>query len=70
LQSTEQTDRGFALAQSQSPLGYGPTPEDIAQTVILYFSVPSLTGQVITVDSGEHMMNRSRDVVFETEGLE
>jgi len=70
LQSPEQTDRGFALAQSQSPLGYGPTPEDIAQTVILYFSVPSLTGQVITVDSGEHMMNRSRDVVFETEGLE
>jgi len=70
LQSGEQTDRGFALAQSQSPLGYGPTPEDIAQTVMLYFSVPSLTGQIITVDSGEHMMSRYRDVLFETEGLE
>jgi len=70
LPSPEQTERGFNLAQSQSPLGYGPTPEDIAQTVMLYFSVPSLTGQVITVDSGEHMMSRNRDVVFETEELE
>ena len=70
LPSPEQTERGFHLAQSQSPLGYGPIPEDIAQTVLLYFSVPSLTGQVITVDSGEHLMNRGRDVVFETEELE
>ena len=70
LPSPEQTERGFDIAQSQSPLGYGPTPEDIAQTVLLYFSVPSLTGQVITVDSGEHLMNRERDVLFETEGLE
>ena len=67
LPSPEQTGRGFALAQSQSPLGFGPTPEDIAQTVLLYFSVPSLTGQVIIVDSGEHLINRNRDVVFETE---
>ncbi len=70
LPSPEQTGQGFNLAQSQSPLGYGPTPDDIAQTVMLYFSVPSLTGQIVTVDSGEHMMNRHRDVVFETEGLE
>ena len=38
LPSPEQTERGFHLAQSQSPLGYGPIPEDIAQTVLLYFS--------------------------------
>ena len=30
----------------------------------------SVTAQSLVVDAGEHLLGRSRDVVFETEGLD
>ncbi len=69
LASPEQTDEGFSLAQSQSPLGYGPSPEDIAQAVVFLVDAKSITGQVIFVDAGERFLSRNRDVVFQTEGV-
>ena len=67
LASPEQTEEGFNRAQSESPLGYGPSPEDIAQAVAYLIEANSVTGQVIFVDSGERFLSRDRDVVFETE---
>ena len=69
LASPEQTEEGFSQAQSQSPLGYGPSPEDIAQAVVFLIEAKSITGQVIFVDAGERFLSRNRDVVFETEGV-
>lgn len=69
LASPEQTDEGFSRAQSQSPLGYGPSPEDIAQAVVFLVDAKSITGQVIFVDAGERFLSRNRDVVFQTEGV-
>ena len=67
LASNSQTDEGFQRAQSTSPLGYGPGPEDIADAVCYLMGANSVTGQVIYVDSGERFLSRTRDVVFETE---
>ena len=67
LASDSQTSEGFELAQSSSPLGYGPSPEDIADAVCYLMAAKAVTGQVIYVDSGERFLSRTRDVVFETE---
>ena len=67
LASPDQTEGGFSRAQSESPLGYGPSPDDIAQAVVFLIEAKSITGQVIFVDAGERFLSRSRDVAFETE---
>ena len=67
LVSDLQTNEGFSKAQSSSPLGFGPSPDDIAEAVCYLMTARAVTGQVIYVDSGERFLSRSRDVVFETE---
>tara|TARA_Y100001970_G_scaffold110172_1_gene137602 strand:- start:13274 stop:14035 length:762 start_codon:yes stop_codon:yes gene_type:complete len=68
LPSSEQTQEGFSRAQSESPLGFGPSPGDIADAVVFLMGSRSITGQTIFVDSGERFLSRKRDVFFETEG--
>ncbi len=68
LASNDQTAEGFERAQSESPLGFGPAPEDIAEAVGYLVGARAVTGQVLFVDSGERFLARSRDVLFETEG--
>lgn len=70
LASPDQTASGFEKAQAESPLGYGPSPGDIAEAVSFLFRSRSVTAQSLVVDAGEHLLGRSRDVVFETEGLD
>ena len=67
LPSDNQTKLGFARAQSESPLGYGPVPEDIADAVCYLIGARAVTGQILFVDSGERFLSRARDVLFETE---
>jgi len=67
LPSDDQTEEGFARAQSESPLGYGPRPEDIADAVCYLMGARAVTGQILFVDSGERFLSRARDVLFETE---
>ncbi len=67
LASPDQTAEGFAKAQAESPLGYGPSPSDIGEAVVFLFGAKSITAQTLVVDAGEHLLGRLRDVVFETE---
>ena len=69
LPSPEQTEAGFARAQSEAPLGFGPSPDDIAEAVVFLMRSRSITGQTIFVDAGERFLARERDVYFETEGV-
>lgn len=69
LPSPEQTEVGFARAQSEAPLGFGPSPDDIAEAVVFLMRSRSITGQTIFVDAGERFLARERDVYFETEGV-
>lgn len=37
------------------PLGFRPTPRDLAQTASFVLNAPFLTGQILYVDSGQHL---------------
>ena len=67
MPSDDQSEAGFARAQSDTPLGRGPTPEDVADAVSYLMGAEAVTGQVLFVDSGERVLSRARDVLFETE---
>jgi NAD(P)-dependent dehydrogenase (short-subunit alcohol dehydrogenase family) len=64
LKSGEQTEQGFAEAHAKTPLGFGSTPEDIAETLVFLTKVPSITGHTVVVDGGQHLQPRTRDVMF------
>ena len=58
------------LAASQANLMRTPTdPADVAQTCLFLASTPSITGTVISVDGGQHLVPLPRDIMFVTEEL-
>ena len=55
LASERQTAEQFRLQQAAVPLKRGPALEEIAATVRYILAMPSLTGQMIALDGGEHL---------------
>ena len=62
-----QTPEKFAHAWTAAPLRQGSAPEDIARAVAFIIDTPSITGTTLTIDGGEHLMHRARDVSFSAE---
>lgn len=62
VKNTRQTDAQFARVQSRLPLGYGPTLADICGAVRFILRTPSLTGQMIALDSGQHLAWQTPDL--------
>ena len=52
----------FAQACAATPLGLSSTPEDLAQALRLILATPSLNGEVLVLDGGDHLRGRARDV--------
>ncbi len=65
LRSGEQTEAEYEAAWCDTPLGRGASLEDVARTVRFILETPSLTGQNLTIDGGETLIGRSRDVAFD-----
>ena len=65
LRSGEQTEAEYQAAWRDTPLGRGASLEDVARTVRFILETPSLTGQNLTVDGGESLIGRGRDVAFD-----
>lgn len=65
LRSGDQTEAEYESAWRDTPLGIGPSVEDVARTVHYILETPSLTGQNITLDGGESLSPRGRDVAFD-----
>lgn len=63
VKNKRQTDEKFAEVQSLLPLGYGPTFEEICRTVRFILDTPSMTGQMIALDSGQHLAWQTPDVM-------
>ena len=59
LPSGDQTEAIFAERQGMTPLGEGLGVEDIADAVLYLASAHHITGEIITVDSGQHMVGFS-----------
>ena len=66
LISGKQTPQSFEKAFKATPLGRSSTVEDIVAAVRFILSARSLTGQVLTLDGGESLAGRPRDVAFQT----
>ncbi len=55
LKSVHQTDADFAAEQGSTLLHTGPSPEEIAAAVRFILATPSMTGQMIALDGGQHL---------------
>jgi NAD(P)-dependent dehydrogenase (short-subunit alcohol dehydrogenase family) len=55
MPSPRQSAEQFDAQSAAVPLGHGATPEEIAAGVLFILSSPSLTGQMIGLDGGEHL---------------
>jgi NAD(P)-dependent dehydrogenase (short-subunit alcohol dehydrogenase family) len=64
LPGPNQTEQNFARAWRANPLQRGALPEDIAAAALFILQTPSVTGTTVTVDGGEHLMHRMRDIAF------
>ncbi|WP_242914483.1 SDR family oxidoreductase [Brevundimonas pishanensis] len=65
LRSGDQSDEEYQKAWSDTPLGRGTSLEDMLSTVRFLLGTRGITGQVITVDGGEYLKPRGRDVAFD-----
>jgi NAD(P)-dependent dehydrogenase (short-subunit alcohol dehydrogenase family) len=55
LMSIHQTPEEFAREQRSTLLGRGGTPEEIGKAVEYFLETPSITGQMICLDGGQHL---------------
>lgn len=55
LRSIHQSQEEFDAEQSATLLRHGATPEDIVAAVRFLIGTPSITGQMICVDGGQHL---------------
>ena len=55
FQSVHQTPADFAAEQASTLLKRGPTPLEIANAVRFILATPSMTGQMIALDGGQHL---------------
>lgn len=55
LKSVHQTDSDFTAEVASTLLQRGPTAEEIAAAVCFILAAPSLTGQMIALDAGQHL---------------
>ncbi|SDL76661.1 SDR family oxidoreductase [Maricaulis salignorans] len=65
LPSGGQSEAEFQRAHQTNPMQGGSTPDDIVRAVRFIVATPSMTGETLTIDGGEHLMRRIRDVSIE-----
>jgi NAD(P)-dependent dehydrogenase (short-subunit alcohol dehydrogenase family) len=64
LRSTGQSEENFEVMHSTNPLGRGVEPDDVIAALRYLIDARTVTGQVITIDSGQRFMGLGRDVQF------
>ncbi len=62
LRSIHQSEEDFELERRSMPLGHGTAPEEIAGAVAFILSAPSMTGQMIALDGGQHLLWQTPDI--------
>jgi NAD(P)-dependent dehydrogenase (short-subunit alcohol dehydrogenase family) len=65
LRSGSQTDARFAEQHPENPLGVGVTTDDLVRALRFIAATPTYTGDILIVDSGEHLTGRPRDIAFD-----
>jgi NAD(P)-dependent dehydrogenase (short-subunit alcohol dehydrogenase family) len=62
LKSVHQSEEDFEQERQSVPLGHGTTPEEIAEAVAFILSAPAMTGQMIALDGGQHLLWQTPDI--------
>jgi len=65
LLSGDQTPDNFARVHAQTALKRGATPEDAAEAAAYFAAAANVTGAMLVVDGGQHLVRSARDVMFE-----
>jgi len=55
LPNSRQTDEQFVRSARATPLRRGPAPEEIGRAALAILALPSMTGQMIALDGGQHL---------------
>lgn len=63
LQSIHQTDEQFAAQRVRTPLKRGVNPSDILGALGFLLDAPSVTGQLLCIDGGQHLAWQTPDVL-------
>ena len=64
LRSSGQSEANFAAAHAHNPLGRGVTPEQVVAALRYLIDSDTVTGEVLTLDGGQHFWSLDRDVQF------
>ena len=64
LPSGDQSQDQFHAVHTRTPLARGSAPENIADAVRYLVGARAVTGEVILVDGGQHLVRSERDVMF------
>jgi len=56
LRNAYQTDDDFERECSGLPLGHGTSPDEIADAVVFILTTHSMTGQMLALDGGQHLV--------------
>jgi NAD(P)-dependent dehydrogenase (short-subunit alcohol dehydrogenase family) len=62
LRNARQSEAHFKKQQASTILGRGATPEDVAAATEYLLNARAVTGQMIAVDGGQHLVWRTADV--------
>ncbi|MFN4155676.1 MAG: SDR family oxidoreductase [Paracoccaceae bacterium] len=63
LQGGRQSDEHFARQRAATVLGRGANPSDVTAALGFFLDSPSVTGQMIAVDGGQHLGWKTPDVL-------
>ena len=64
LRSPGQSDANFAAMHAANPLRRGVEPGDVVAALRYLIAARAVTGQVLTIDGGQHFWSLDRDVQF------
>jgi hypothetical protein len=62
LRNERQSEADFARQRDATILGHGADPADICAAVRYLLAAPSVTGQMLAVDGGQHLIWQTPDV--------
>jgi NAD(P)-dependent dehydrogenase (short-subunit alcohol dehydrogenase family) len=64
LPSNGQTEQNYEAMHTNNPLRRGVEPDDVIGAIRYLVGATAVTGQVVTIDSGQRFMGLTRDVQF------
>jgi len=64
LRSSGQSEENYDAMHADNPLRRGVDPDDVVVAIRYLAEARAVTGQVITIDSGQRFMGLTRDVQF------